>query len=116
MRRIISLIALLTAVVLLAGCGVESLPLPKLPELEGVDSALTGKVDYVNGRTCRILITEGDSHFDEGDELQLTFTNLEGSKKSVQIGDTVEFHYDYVSQVSELLGSPHITVNLIRVD
>lgn len=116
MRKFTVLIALLLLATVLTGCSIESIPMPSLPELGDNLSSLTGQVDYVNGRTCRVIITSGDSHFDEEDEIQLTFTNLEGSKKSVQVGDTVRFQYDYVSQVSEFLGSPHITVNQIRVD
>ena len=95
------------------------IPTPKL-EMEENLSTLVGTVEYVNGRTCRVLITQGDSHFDaasedeEADVIQLTFTNLEGSK-SILVGDTVRFEYDYVSQVSEYLGSPHITVNQVYV-
>lgn len=116
MRKFTVLITLLLIAAVLTGCSIESIPMPSLPELGDNLSSLTGQVDYVNGRTCRVIITSGDSHFDEEDEIQLTFTNLEGSKKSVQVGDTVRFQYDYVSQVSEFLGSPHITVNQIRVD
>lgn len=111
----LSLTALVLAFVLI-GCGIENLPMPRVPDTELAPSALTAQVDYINGRTCRIIVTEGDSHFDQGDELQLTFTNLTGSKKSLRIGDIVRFEYDYISQVSELLGSPHITVNQIQVD
>lgn len=98
---------------------VQVIPTPKL-EMEENLSTLVGTVEYVNGRTCRVLITQGDSHFDaasedeEADVIQLTFTNLEGSK-SILVGDTVRFEYDYVSQVSEYLGSPHITVNQVYV-
>ena len=116
MRKMKLLITAVLVLTLLTGCSIEMIPMPSLPELGDNLSSLTGQVDYVNGRTCRIIITSGDSHFEEEDEIQLTFTNLEGSKKSVQIGDTVRFRYDYVSQVSEFLGSPHITVNQIRVD
>ena len=98
---------------------VQVIPTPKL-EMEENLSTLVGTVEYVNGRTCRVLVTQGDSHFDaasedeEADVIQLTFTNLEGSK-SILVGDTVRFEYDYVSQVSEYLGSPHITVNQVYV-
>lgn len=116
MRKARLLITVLLVMSLLAGCSIEMIPMPSLPEFGNTLSTLTGYVDYVNGRTCRLIITSGDSHFDVDDEIQLTFTNLEGSKKSVQVGDMVRFQYDYVSQVSEFLGSPHITVNQIRVD
>lgn len=116
MQKMKVLLAAVLVLILLAGCSIESLPMPSLPETGDNLSALTGQVDFVNGQTCRIIITSGDSHFDEEDEIQLTFTNLEGSKKSVQVGDTVRFQYDYVSQVSEFMGNPHITVNKIRVD
>lgn len=105
------LILLIVAVIVIA---IQFLPAPKLEMAEYL-STLTGTVEYVNGRTCRVLITEGDSHYDPDDVIQLTFVNLEGSKKSVQMGDTVKFEYNYISQVSEYLGSPHITVNQLYV-
>ena len=46
--------------------------------------------------------------------IQLTYTNLEGGK-TILVGDRVRFEYDYSSQVSEYLGSPHITVNQVTV-
>ena len=116
MRKMKVLLCAVLAMLLLTGCGIESIAMPSLPELGDNLSSLTGQVDYVNGRTCHVIITSGDNHFDPEDEIQLTFTNLEGSKKSVQVGDTVRFQYDYVSQVSELLGLPHISVNKIRVN
>lgn len=114
-RGFLSLTVLILAFILV-GCGIEDLPMPKVPDAELAPSALAAQVDYINGRTCRIIVTEGDSHFDAGDELQLTFSNLTGSRMSPRIGDIVRFEYDYISQISELLGSPHIIVNQIQVD
>lgn len=113
--------AFVLVLTMLTGCGIEMLSMPQLPEVELSTSTLAGTVEFVNGRTCRILITEGDSHFsaaseeDDADVVQLTFINIEGGKKTVQVGDTVRFEYDYVTQVCEYLGSPHITVNQVHV-
>ena len=114
-KRLQAVLCAVLAAVLLTGCGIDLIPMPKLPSLSIGSSQLTARVEYVNGRTLRICVTEGDSHFDEGDILQLTFTNLTGSK-SVVVGDTVRFRYDYAGQVSEHLGSPHISVNQVQVN
>lgn len=102
------------ALVLLAGCSIEMISMPELPELKLGKSQLTGTVEYINGRTCRVVVTEGDSHFDADDIIQLTYTNLAGSK-TVAVGNQVRFEYDYTTQVAEYLGSPHITVNQVHV-
>lgn len=111
-KLIISVILIL---ILLTGCSIEMISMPELPELDMGTSTLEGSVESVDGLTCKVLITVGDSHFDAEDEIQLTYTNLEGSN-SISVGDTVTFEYDYNSQVSEHLGSPHITVNLVHVN
>ena len=113
--RILKLAVVLSLIAaLLCGCSLEMISMPDLPELNLGRSELSGTVEYINGRTCRVLITEGDSHFDEEDIIQLTYVNLAGSK-SIAIGSTVHFSYDYTSQVSEHLGSPHITVHQVHV-
>lgn len=117
---------ILTALMLvsaLTACGSDSGP--TLPKIDLDSSSLTGTVEYVNGRTCRVRITEGDSHFDgphensrgemvDGDTIQVTYTTLDGSK-SLKIGDSIRFSYHYASDVSEKNGDPHITVNQITV-
>ena len=113
--RILKLAVVLSLIAaLLCGGGIEMISMPKLPELNLGKSELTGTVEYINGRTCRVLITEGDSHFDEEDIIQVTYVNLVGSK-AVSVGSTVSFSYDYTSQVAEHLGSPHITVHQVHV-
>lgn len=121
MRKLNLFFALVLVLTLLTGCGIEMVSMPELPEVDLSTSTLTGTVEFINGRTCRILITQGDSHFsaasadEDADVVQLTFLNIEGAKKTVQVGDLVRFEYDYVTQVSEYLGSPHITVNQVYV-
>lgn len=115
------LLALLLSLCLLTGCGlIETDNPPTLPKLDLSTSTLTGTVAYVNGRTCRVIITEGDSHYDaateryDADEIFVTFSTLDGSK-SVQVGDTVTFTYSYTGDVSERNSEPHITVRSITV-
>ena len=115
MRVLKFLIPMILVAALLAGCGIEMIAMPELPEIELGKSSLAGVVEYVNGRTCRVRITEGDSHFDEEDIVQLTYTNLVGSK-SIGVNSAVRFDYDYTTQVAEYLGSPHITVNQVHVE
>lgn len=122
MRKLIALMlaaVLMTSV--LCGCNIlEMGEAPTLPKLEYDGSSLTGKVEYVNGRTCRISVLEGDSHYDaatekrSADVLYVTYTSLEGSK-SVQVGSTVSFSYSYNSDVTERDGEPHISVRVLRV-
>lgn len=120
-KRMKAFAALALVSVLLSGCGfIEMIPMPDIPSLNLGASSLEGTVEFVNGRTCRVVVTTGDSHFDaegdgwDADVIQVTYTNLSGSK-SVKVGDHVSFDYDYISSVSEYLGSPHITVNVLRV-
>ena len=122
MRKLTAMI--LTAVMVmtvLCGCNILEMGTPPtLPRLHYDDSTLTGKVEFVNGRTCRISILEGDSHYDaatekrEADVIFVTFSDLSG-KKSVQVGDTVSFTYAYTSDVTERDSEPHISVKTLTV-
>lgn len=126
MRKFTLVITCLLLVSLFAGCGlIETDNPPTLPKLDLDSSTITGTVEYINGRTCRVRIVSGDSHFDgpyvnrkgenvPGDLIHLTFTALEG-EKSVSVGSTVTFTYHYTQDVSEKSGDPHITVNMIHV-
>ena len=119
----------LTAVMLmtvLCGCNIlESDNPPTLPKLNLDKSTVTGTVTYVNGRTIRIEVSEGDSHYDgpwvnkrgedvPGDTVHVTYTALKGGD-TVSVGDTVTVTYHYTSDVSEKNGDPHISVAEIRV-
>lgn len=120
-NHILRLTAFVLSLCLLTGCGlIETDTPPTLPKLDLASSSLTGTVAYVNGRTCRVVITEGDSHYDaateryDADEIFVTFSTLDGSK-SIQVGDTVTFTYSYTEDVSERNSEPHITVKSITV-
>lgn len=119
----------LTAAMLLAmlsGCNIlEAGTPPTLPKLDLDSSTLTATVEFINGRTCRVVVTEGDSHFDgpyvnrrgedvSGDTLLLTYTALNGAK-ALSTGDTITFTYRYTQDVSEKTGYPHISVGEITV-
>ena len=122
MRKLMALI--LTAVLAmtaLCGCNIlEMGTAPTLPKLGYDESGLTAQVEYVNGRTCRISILEGDGHYDaatekrEADVIFVTFSDL-GGKKSVQVGDTVRFTYAYTTDVTERDSEPHISVRTLNV-
>lgn len=122
MRKLI-LLTLAFALVMSALCGCNILEAgtpPTLPKMNYDESTLTGTVEFVNGRTCRISILEGDSHYNaatekrEADVLFVTYASLEG-EKSVQIGDTVTFTYSYTEDVTERDGAPHISVQVLTV-
>ena len=122
MRKLI-LLTLAFALVMSALCGCNILEAgtpPTLPKMNYDESTLTGTVEFVNGRTCRVSILEGDSHYNaatekrEADVLFVTFSSLEG-QKSVQIGDTVTFTYSYTEDVTERDGAPHISVQILTV-
>lgn len=120
--RVLTAVVIVLTMMVLSGCNIlETDNPPTLPELTLDESTLTGTVEYVNGRTCRIVITEGDSHFDaegdgwDADIIQLTYATLDGSM-SVKVGDSVTFTYRYTKDVSERNGDPHITVNEITVN
>lgn len=122
MRKLIALT--LTAIVLMTAlCGCNILEIgtpPTLPKLNYDESSLVCQVEYVNGRTCRVSVLEGDSHFDaaterrDADVLFVTYTSLEGSK-SVQVGNRVSFDYSYTTNVTERDGEPHISVKVLNV-
>ena len=116
------LICLIFAAALLAGClcGCGGGSEPTLPKLSLDASTLTGTVESVIGRTCRVVVTEGDSHYDaegedwDADVILVTYTSLAGSN-SVQPGDSITFTYHYSTDVSERSGDPLITVEEITV-
>ncbi len=122
MRKMLALmLALALAMTALCGCNILELgEAPTLPKLDYDKSTLTCKVEFVNGRTCKVSVLEGDSHYDAATERRaadvifVTYTSLEGSK-SVQVGDTVSFTYSYNTDVTERDGEPHISVRILNV-
>lgn len=122
MRKLIALtLAAVLAMTALCGCNIlEMGKAPTLPKLSYDESTLTGKVEFVNGRTCRISVLEGDGHYDaatekrEADVLFVTYASLGGSK-SVQVGNTVTFTYCYTKDVTERDSEPHISVQVLTV-
>ena len=123
MRKLIALtLAALMAMTALCGCNIlEMGTAPTLPKLDYDESTLTGKVEFVNGRTCRVSSLEGDGHYDaatekrEADVIFVTYASLEGSK-SVQVGNTVSFTYSYTTDVTERDSTPHISVRVLTVE
>ena len=123
MRKLMALI--LTAVLamtVLCGCNILELgTAPTLPKLNYDESTLTAQVEYVNGRTCKVSVLEGDGHYRAATEkraadvLYVTYSSLEGSK-SVQVGDTVRLTYSYTTDVTERDGEPHISVRVLEVE
>lgn len=122
MRKLTALIlAAAMMMTILCGCNILEMGTPPtLPKLSYDESTLTGRVEFVNGRTCRVSILEGDGHYDaatekrEADVIYVTFSDLKG-KKSVQVGDTVVFDYAYTTDVTERDGEPHISVRTLNV-
>ena len=122
MRKLIGLaLVLVLAMTALCGCNILEMGTPPtLPKLGYDESTLTGTVEFVNGRTCRISVLEGDGHYDaatekrEADVLFVTYSSLEG-EKSVQVGNAVTFTYSYATDVTERDGTPHITVRVLTV-
>jgi hypothetical protein len=122
MRKLTALIlAAAMMMTILCGCNILEMGTPPtLPRINYDESAITGKVEFVNGRTCRISILEGDGHYDaatekrEADVIFVTYASLDGSK-SVQVGNTVTFTYSYATDVTERDGTPHISVRVLTV-
>ena len=122
MRKLTALIlAAAMMMTILCGCNILEMGTPPtLPKLSYDESTLTGRVEFVNGRTCRISILEGDGHYDaatekrEADVIFVTYASLDGSK-SVQVGNTVTFTYSYATDVTERDGTPHISVRVLTV-
>ena len=126
MRKFCLVLSAVMLITMLCGCNIlESDNPPTLPKLNLDKSTVTGTVTYVNGRTIRIEVTEGDSHYDgpwvnkrgedvPGDTLHVTYTALKGGD-TVSVGDTVTVTYHYTRDHSEKNGDPHISVAEIRV-
>ena len=121
MRKLIALMLAAVMMTLLCGCNIlEMGKAPTLPKLSYDESTVTGKVEFVNGRTCRISVLEGDSHYDaatekrDADVLFVTYAGLDSSK-SVQVGNTVTFTYSYTEDVTERDSEPHISVKVLTV-
>ncbi|MBE6951156.1 MAG: hypothetical protein E7451_07445 [Ruminococcaceae bacterium] len=122
MRKLIALtLAAVLAMTALCGCNIlEMGEAPTLPKLDYDVSTLTCRVEFVNGRTCRVSVLEGDSHYDaatekrEADVLFVTYSALSG-KQSVQVGNTVTFTYAYTTDVTERDSEPHISVKTLTV-
>ena len=122
MRKLIALmLAAVMVMTVLSGCNIlEMGTAPTLPKLNYDESTLTAKVEFVNGRTCRVSILEGAGHYDaatekrEADVIFVTYSSLSGSK-SVQVGNTVTFTYSYTTDVTERDGQPHISVKVLGV-
>lgn len=122
MRKMIALmLAAVLAMTVLCGCNIlEMGKVPTLPQIGYDESTLTGKVEFVNGRTCRISVLEGDGHYDaatekrDADVLFVTYASLNGNK-SVQVGNTVTFTYSYTEDVTERDSEPHISVKVLTV-
>lgn len=122
MRKLLAMaLALVLVMTALCGCNIlEVGTAPTLPKLNYDESTLTCQVEYVNGRTCRVSVLEGDGHYRAATEkraadiLYVTYTSLEGSK-SVQVGDTVRLTYAYTTDVTVRDGEPHITVRVLEV-
>lgn len=118
LKKLISLVLVLMLAVSLSACDG-----PSLPKIDLHSSSLTGTVVDVDGNSCRIVVTEGDSHYRgtyenadgeavEGKTIQVSFG---ASKGTVEVGCTISFDYSYVSDVSEYAGYPHITVDSVKV-
>ena len=126
MRKFCLVLSAVMLITMLCGCNIlESDNPPTLPKLNLDKSTITGTVPFVNGRTIRIEVTEGDSHYDgpwvnsrgedvPGDTVHVTYTALKGGD-TASVGDTVTVTYHYTSDVSEKNGDPHISVAEIRV-
>ena len=122
MRKLIGLaLVLVLAMTALCGCNILEMGTPPtLPKLGYDESTLTGTVEFVNGRTCRVSVLEGDGHYNaatekrEADVLFVIYASLEGGK-SVQVGNTVTFTYSYTEDVTERDGEPHISVQVLTV-
>lgn len=113
MRKSPLLILLSAALVavLFTGCGSK----PSLPTLDLYGSSLSGTVEYIDGQNCRVVVTEGDGHYSTETVIQLTYSTLSG-KDALAVGDKVHFDYDYVENVSDYNGMPHITIERVNVE
>ncbi len=97
---------------LFSGCGIQQDP--TLPSIDIERSTLSGTVEYVNENTCLLQLTSEDSHFDEEDNVYVTYVKV-GNDNPISVGDEITFSYHYTKDVSEYNGEPHIAVDEVSV-
>ncbi len=114
------IVLLLVTAVLLVFFFVGTVTVPRLPELRLDESLVVGTVESIQGNTCRLRVTQGDSHFDgptetrEGDLIQVQFSAVSGGKTVAQ-GSEIQVPYRYTSDVSEYNALSLITVEQVSV-
>lgn len=114
-KRMVAVCVLLALVLSLAGCklSLNMLEMPSLPQVDS-SSTLTAKIESVNGNQCTIIVTEGNGEYDKEDILYITYGIVAGNL-TLAVGNTVTITYNYVKDVSEYEGLPHITVDEIAI-
>ena len=117
-KRFIVIFALICMIISLTGCQfsirdtVESKE-ATLPPLR-IDSSLVCSVRSVDGSRLLVTVLEGNSNYDEEDELYVTYEAV-AKDQPVQRGDVITSEYNYVTDVAAIKSTPHITTAEITV-
>lgn len=114
MKYNIRILALFLCIaVLLSGCSIslESVGLDKLSKFIGNDPIIC-RVTAKDGQLLTMEVLSPDSHYDEGDVLYVQYSSITGAK-SISVGDTVTFTYDYIEDVTVMEKEPFIKAESI---
>ena len=118
LKRSILIFTIICMIFSLCGChfsirdAVESNE-ASLPPLR-INSSLVCSVQSIDGNRLLVLVLEGNSNYDEDDELYVTYETV-AKDQSVQKNDVITFEYNYVTDVAAVKNTPHITTDQITV-
>ena len=84
-----------------------------LPPLR-IDSSLVCSVVSIDGNRLYVLVLEGNSNYDEDDELYVTYETV-AKDQSVKRDDVITFEYNYVTDVAAVKNTPHIMTEQITI-
>ena len=113
-RRFFAFFIVLSMVVLLAGCGfsLESVdlgPLNGLLKNEPIVCSVLEKED----QQLKLVVLSSDGYYDVDDELLVSFSSISGGTR-VNVGDSVTFSYDYLTDVTVRGDYPYSVVQSIQ--
>ena len=118
LKRIIAFLTLIVLIAGLVGCqgsikdtveGKEA----TLPPMR-IDSSLVCSVKAVIGNRITAEILEGNSNYDQGDTIYITYEEVTKDQE-VKIATVLSLTYNYVTDVAAIDGTPHIMAKEITV-
>ena len=117
-KRLIIILTLICMAVGLTGCNFSIRDTVEgkdatLPPLR-IDSSLVCSVITVDGSRCYVKVLEGNSNYDIGDELYVTYEAV-AKDQQIHHDDVITFEYNYVTDVAAIGDVPHIFVAEVNI-